>query len=47
MKEEYKCNGGPYDGLTILLELRGTLEFKLGGFKGYYDQQMNWVDTNG
>lgn len=47
MKEEYKCNGGPYDGKTILLYLPGTIEFKVGKFKGYYDQRMKWVDTNG
>lgn len=33
MRKEYKCNGGPYDGLKILLELRGTLEFKVGSYK--------------
>jgi len=43
----YKCIGGPYDGLKLLLVDTGTIEFKVGNFKGYYNQQMNWIDTNG
>lgn len=45
MKEEYNCKGVPYDGMTVLLWLDGILEFKVRNFKGYYDQQMNWVST--
>ena len=47
--EEYwfHFNGGPYDKKSILLDTSGTLEFKVGSFKGYYDQKMKWVDTNG
>ena len=41
------CWGGPYDGIKLLLTDTGTLEFKIGKFKGYYDQQMKWVNTNG
>lgn len=43
----YKCDGGPYDGIKLLLVASGTLEFKVGKFKGYYNQQMKWVNTNG
>ena len=43
----YKCIGGPYDGLKLLLVDTGTIEFKVGNFKGNYNQQMNWIDTNG
>lgn len=43
----YKCIGGPFDGSIILLDYPGTLEFFCNGFKGYYDREMNWVNTNG
>ena len=47
--EEYwfHFNGGPYDKKSILLDTSGTIEFKVGSFKGYCDQKMKWVDTNG
>lgn len=45
--KEYECIGGPYDGSILFLETPGTIEFKVGSFKGYYDQKMKWVDTNG
>lgn len=32
------CCGGPYDGMVLSLKSPGTLEFKFGNFKGYYDQ---------
>jgi len=49
----YKWIGGPYDGLKLLLVDSGTIEFKVGNFKGYYNNlmyhndQMKWVNTNG
>ena len=41
----FLCKGGPYDGLKLRLVDSGTIEFKVGKFKGYYNQQMNWIDT--
>lgn len=42
----YICIGVPYDGIKLRLADKGTIEFKVRNFKGYYDQQMNWIDTN-
>ena len=43
----YICIGGPYSGKKLKLVYTGTIEFKVRNFKGYYDREMNWVNTNG
>jgi len=43
-KHKYKLLGGPFDGITVWFSHFGTLEFKLGKFKGYYDNNFSWVE---
>ena len=43
----FLCKGGPYDGIKLRLVDSGTIGFRVGKFKGYYDYFMKWIDTNG
>ena len=44
-KTTIRCSGGPFSGQVIPRPACSTLTFSVAGFKGYYNNTGNWVNT--